>query len=421
MDADWLQDLDFPEASNKIKSSRDGKYLLATGTYKPRMKVFELDELGMKFARTTDAENVDFEVSLPFPQLGHALLTSIQILSDDWTKTLHLQADRSVELHNQASAFYRTRIPKAGRALGYHYPSCDALVGGLGGHVFRLNLEQGRFLNPFALQGNPEDADAPVDEDEDAVVGVNAIDVNPAHHLLSFGTEVNSGKGTVEFWDQRVRRRVGILSLPYNKLASSTSSASAQLPGLSLLDPDNKNLNSAQLGVTALASKSDGLNLAVGTSTGHTLLYDLRSPTPYTIKDQGYGLPIKKIQWPTSHTDHADGPLVATADSKIVKIWHSSPSASAKNFVAINPPSSINDIHIYPDSGLMFLANEQSAVTSYYIPGLGMAPRWCRFLDHMTEEMEDDQQTSTLYEDYKFVDRQELASFVLPSASVIVY
>lgn len=55
-----LQDFDFPEASNKIKSTRDGQYVLATGTYKPRMKVFDLEELSLKTERFTDSENVDF-------------------------------------------------------------------------------------------------------------------------------------------------------------------------------------------------------------------------------------------------------------------------------------------------------------------------------------------------------------------------
>lgn len=57
---DAEQDFDFPEASNKIKTTRDGKYLIATGTYKPRMKVFDLEELSMKMERVTDSENVDF-------------------------------------------------------------------------------------------------------------------------------------------------------------------------------------------------------------------------------------------------------------------------------------------------------------------------------------------------------------------------
>lgn len=50
-------------------------------------------------------------------------------------------------------------------------------------------------------------------------------------------------------------------------------------------------------------------------------------------------------------------------------------------------------------------------MTAYYIPQLGPAPKWCRFLDNMTEEMEDGQE-ELMYDDYKFVDRQELDRFV---------
>ena len=79
--------------------------------------------------------------------------------------------------------------------------------------------------------------------------------------------------------------------------------------------------------------------------------------------------------------------------------------------VAINPPMQINDLHVYPGTGLVFLANETSPMTGYYVPQLGPAPKWCRFLDNMTEEMEEDQET-LLYDDYKFVDRQELQEYV---------
>lgn len=36
---------------------------MATGTYKPMIKVWELDQLAVKFERVTEAENVDFVVS----------------------------------------------------------------------------------------------------------------------------------------------------------------------------------------------------------------------------------------------------------------------------------------------------------------------------------------------------------------------
>lgn len=56
-------------------------------------------------------------------------------------------------------------------------------------------------------------------------------------------------------------------------------------------------------------------------------------------------------------------------------------------------------------------ANEGIQMSSYYIPQLGPAPRWCSFLDNITEEMED-QTTRNVYEDYKFVERSELARSV---------
>ncbi|SCZ88161.1 BZ3500_MvSof-1268-A1-R1_Chr2-1g04230 [Microbotryum saponariae] len=388
-----IQDFEFPEASNKIKTTSDGQYVVATGTYKPRMKVFDLQELSLKTERVTDSENVDF-----------------CILSSDWTKTLHLQADRSLDLHTQASSHYRVRMPKHGRAVAYHFPSCDALVGGQGNQVWRLNLEVGRFMKPYGLEGCTSELDGGeggVSGDGlDTVLGVNAIDINPAHQLLSFGTETELGRGTVEMWDPRSRARAGILRLPYAKLmAASGSSAALLQPALPGVD-DPTTDGRRGVAVTALSSKSDGLNLAVGTSTGHILLYDLRAQREYTMKDQGYGLPIKKAQWVDEGVGrgNAEGGYVASVDEKVVKIWG---RETGTNLISINPPVPINDMHVYSSSGLVFLANETSPMTGYYIPQLGPAPKWCRFLDNMTEEMEQDQE-ALLYDDYKFVDRQEL-------------
>ena len=52
-------------------------------------------------------------------------------------------------------------------------------------------------------------------------------------------------------------------------------------------------------------------------------------------------------------------------------------------------------------SGLVFVAAEQPKVLSFFIPSLGTAPKWCSFLDNLTEELEE--QTTGVYEDYKFV------------------
>ena len=72
-----IQHFEFPEASNRIKTTRDGHHVIATGTYKPQMRVWDLDQLALKFERHADVENVDFIVSFisrPFliapPQKG---------------------------------------------------------------------------------------------------------------------------------------------------------------------------------------------------------------------------------------------------------------------------------------------------------------------------------------------------------------
>lgn len=57
-----IQGFEFPEASNRIKTTPDGHHAIATGTYKPQMKVWDLDQLSQKFERHSDAENVDFIV-----------------------------------------------------------------------------------------------------------------------------------------------------------------------------------------------------------------------------------------------------------------------------------------------------------------------------------------------------------------------
>ncbi|KAI0711387.1 WD40-repeat-containing domain protein [Earliella scabrosa] len=367
-----IQHFDFPEASNKVKTTRDGHHAIATGTYKPQIRVWDLDQLSLKFERHTDAENVDFVM-----------------LSDDWTKSIHLQNDRTVELHTQGGFHYRTRIPRFGRALAYHFPSCDALFAASGPEIYRLNLDQGRFLNPLLLQG----------EGGEDIAGVNVIDINPAHQLFAFGVE---GNGTVELWDPRSRSRVGILRLPRERLMPMN--ATPALPGVD----DGTRL--APLSVTAIASRPDGLSYAIGTSTGHTLLYDIRSARHLALKDQGYGLPVKNVTWIEGGSRMAGEGYVLSADKKVIKIWNRNTPES--NFTSITPANDINDVHHIPGTGLMLLANEGIKMTTYFVPQLGPAPKWCSFLENLTEEMEDST-ARTAYQDYKFIDRTELAKLGL--------
>lgn len=335
-----IQDFEFQEASNKIKVTRDGQYCMATGTYKPQIHVYDFEQLSLKFDRHTDGENVDF-----------------CIISDDWTKSVHLQNDRTVEFHAQGGIHSRSRIPRFGRTLAYNRSNCDLYVGAAGNEVYRLNLDQGRFLAPFALGSE----------------GVNAMDINPGHGLLGFGTDA----GVVEFWDPRSRTNVGQLSMNGDKAA-----------------------------ISSLSFRQNGMDFALGNSEGQIMLFDLRSPEPVLSKDQGYGFAVHKIMY---LDDSISKPKILTADKRIAKIWDPATGAA---YTSMEPTVDINDIAHVPDSGLFFFANEGQPMHTYYIPSIGPAPKWCSFLENLTEEMEETNVPS-VYENYRFVTRKELKALNL--------
>ncbi|XP_031697477.1 nucleolar protein 10-like [Anarrhichthys ocellatus] len=99
--------------------------------------------------------------------------------------------------------------------------------------------------------------------------------------------------------------------------------------------------------------------MAVGTSTGQVLLYDLRSNKPLLVRDHFYNLPIKSLNF------HDQLDLVVSADSKIIKIWNKD---TGKAFSSIQPQTNINDVCIYPNSGMLFTANEDPKMNTFYVP-----------------------------------------------------
>jgi len=61
---------------------------------------------------------------------------------------------------------------------------------------------------------------------------------------------------------------------------------------------------------------------------------------------------------------------------------------------------------------MFFFAQEDVKMLTYYVPSLGPAPRWCSFLDNLTEEIESET-VQNIYDDYKFITKQELQDFDL--------
>ena len=90
-------------------------------------------------------------------------------------------------------------------------------------------------------------------------------------------------------------------------------------------------------------------------------------------------------------------------------MWHKD---SGKPFTAIESDEDICDVAWYEGSGMFFFANEGQKMKTYFIPSLGPAPKWCWFLDNLTEELEESTE-NVVYDDYKFVTKEELESLGL--------
>uniref|UniRef100_A0A8D8SGU2 Nucleolar protein 10 n=1 Tax=Cacopsylla melanoneura TaxID=428564 RepID=A0A8D8SGU2_9HEMI len=338
-----IQDFEMPGVSTSVRVSPDGQYVLATGIYKPRVRCYETDNLSMKFERCFDSEVVTFEV-----------------LSEDYSKVVFLQCDRYVEFHSGSGRYYRLRIPKFGRDMKYHAPSTDLFLVGATSDIYRLNLERGQFLQPFLSQGSE----------------LNSIAINPVHQLICVGTL----EGKVEAWDPRMKVKIGTLDCAFNCISNERDTVLEGFPS-----------------ITALNFQGP-LTLGVGTHTGQILLYDIRADRPLRVKDHMYGLPIRDVRF---HENH-----VLSMDSSVVKIWNKN-DGSLFTCIESGEQTQFNNLCHIPDSGMMFIANENKKVLTYYIPSLGPAPKWCGFLDNLTEELEENIMDN-VYDDYKFVTRQEL-------------
>ena len=294
---------------------------------------------------------------------------------------------------------YSIRIPRYGRTLGYQKQRAEVVVPADGNAVYRLDLEAGRFLKPFELKEDVQSGES---------IGIESN----CHGLLAFGTD----KGTVEFWDPRSRDRIGILTPPRGDISTIGFAGDVFAHNTSTTNP----------AITALEFSMNGLTLATGSGVGITTLFDIRSPRPLLTKDQQYGFPIHTLKFLKMHGSEGDsGRKVLSSDKKIIKLWDQD---TGKPWTSIEPTVDLNHIEPIPGTGMIFTANEGQEMHSFFIPQLGPAPRWCSFLDNLTEEMADahindpdaykrtDEIGSgavSTYDNYKFLTKAELESFGL--------
>ncbi|KAL8723281.1 MAG: hypothetical protein Q9225_000403 [Loekoesia sp. 1 TL-2023] len=383
-----LQDFEFEEASHCIRVSEDGDWVMSTGTYKPQIHTHYLPHLSLSFARHTISLN-----------------TTFLLLSADYSKSIHLQSDRSLEFHTPSGCHYTTRLPRYGRDLKYDRRSAEILVPAVGvnengnGEAFRLNLELGRYMKAYEVDVGGDDLNSAGGGALQGGIGTGAVNTaaiaEGSHNLLAFGTSL----GTVEFWDPRSRGRVAILQ------------GTAQADFIE-----------GRQEITALEFDNSGLGLATGSSTGLIHLYDLRSSRPVLKKDQGYGYSIQTLIYLSSTSStHAQTsePKILSADKRIIKIWN---PHDGSPWTSVEPAVDLNCVAWCKDTGMLLTANEGRQQHSFFIPQLGPAPRWCSFLDNLVEEMAEDpndpnaytsQKVGEVYDNYKFLTLQQLDSLNL--------
>lgn len=337
-----IQDMSFETAATRIKSTPDNEFIIVSGIYPPQVKVYEVRELSMKFERHLDAEIVDF-----------------QVLGNDYSKLAFLCSDRSVWLHAKYGSHYQLRIPRMGRDLAYDCWSTDLLLAASSPELYRINLEQGRFLAPISTRSP----------------AINVLGRSPVHGLLACGGE----DGAVECFDLRQKAAVGRIG-------------AVGLAG-----------NNDHEVTTLRFDENEGFLLAVGTSLGQVLLFDLRSSFPIHIKDHMYGTPIVDLKWHESLSSTKRH--IISADHRVVRIWDPDTGEAMTN---LEPPAGvINDICVVRNSGLMFMALDSPQIPAYFIPTLGPAPRWCSYLENLTEELEEEGH-NVIYDDFKFVTKEDL-------------
>ncbi|KAK5129751.1 hypothetical protein LTR08_002927 [Meristemomyces frigidus] len=387
-----LQDFEFEEASQCVRVSEDGEWVLSTGTYKPQIHTHYLPHLSLSYARHTNTVNETFV-----------------LLSSDYSKSLHLQTDRSLEFHTPGGVHYTTRIPRYGRDLKYSKRSAEALIPAVGvnadgnGEVFRLNLEVGRFMKGYEVDVGGDDFESMGGGALQGGIRTGAVNcaaiAEESHGLLAFGTSL----GTVELWDSRSRNRVSALGPPTSVLAPETVDVRPQ--------------------ITALDFHRAGLRLATGSSNGIVHTYDLRSPVPLLRKDQGYDYPIQTLRYLNSSARSATDTsnLILSADKRAIKIWD---GENGDHWTSVEPAVDLNHVEWVPDSGMLLTANEGRQQHAFFIPQLGPAPRWCAFLDNLVEEMAEDAEDPSsfnatnsgageVYDNFKFLDMKQLRELSL--------
>lgn len=163
-----IYDFQFNTSSQNLEVTRDGNYIVGTGIYPPRLKIFDVNDMALKCERGIDSEIIKFKM-----------------LSEDYRKVAMACVDRHVEVHAQYGRHYKIRMPRMPRDMDYNPFTCDLFVSASDQDIYRLNLEEGRFMSSFKSSSE----------------GVNKLLFHSGLELLFAGSQ----SGKLDVFDYRQR------------------------------------------------------------------------------------------------------------------------------------------------------------------------------------------------------------------------
>ncbi|SBT74816.1 nucleolar protein 10, putative [Plasmodium malariae] len=396
-----LHDLEFSKKSDEIKISDDGRYICISGMYPPQVGLYDTKELCIKHRRHFDEEVVNFE-----------------FLTNNYEKLVFLCKNRYLEFHNAAGKYYKMRIPREGRNLMYNKNNSDLYICTSYEDIYILNLQKGCYQNSIKTKNYCN----------------NFICKNKQLPIFATG----GSDGFLEIWDERVKKCLNILNVQNKE------------------DEEEDEL-------TSCCFSNNGLKVAVGTGKGIVKLYDIRHSKPLFVKDHCTDLAIKKIEFLKINNNKylysnkwcgdninidedmacTHNEYVASCDSNCIKIYserqqnllsfeiinfadeHTSASGTSSNSMRsgkkmkiLNSDSiNINSFTFYDSSGLCFIPCDNKKVFLYFIPFIGLAPKWCNYLDSITEELEEKERYGTYSYDGTNVLNNDIGSSTINSNS----
>nr|CEL64340.1 TPA: Nucleolar protein 10 [Neospora caninum Liverpool] len=452
-DVELLQEFEFNVSSQCIRVSPDGKFIAATGVYPPEVRMYEVESMGLKFRRGLDHEVIDF-----------------LFLSEDYRKLFFLQAQRHIDIHTQGGTYHRLRIPREGRGLCYLPTLASACIAASGNEVYMLDLEDGCFLTPWTTTSPANNCcftsavlpvlaiggENGVVECFDHRTAQSAASLDVASHVSPFADEqvqvtcgafspsglqmcVGTSTGSCLLYDLRSRRPLchhshyngePIKQVTWKPIGSpGKGDGPAPVPASQLSFLDSEDSSSPLSAVYAAETSASQGDLVLASCDAVSIHIWREGEDSRQGDDWGLSLPSSETPSSQGGRRNFRSKIISTIEAPVASAdeerGRSGQGGTEKQTGGIRDQrvATFNGFAFFESSGLCFTAGEQKRMGVYFLPALGIAPRWCSFLDTITEELEESGgissssaltgsvsqgEAASVYDDYRFVTRQQL-------------